>query len=318
MINPDTDYEVTVYTDLADPADPSSGTPTDAAKGSFSHTGYFTIDLNEHVPVTEDEYFSVVVKLSCENSNYVLAAEETLAGFDSKNNLEYGVLDEVSYDNIVKYTGSGQSFYSADGKNWNDTTDISYAMTDDEKQECLEGIREVLFDDIREDETELLEAAENAYGMYKERFEASDIKEVIGNNVLKVFGDTAGKVRFSHISGEVKSGEGITLSADNGAEILFSVNDGDYETYTGAIPITDDTIISATTDRLNFYEKKYRPAKAQFNSLLFRDSENGGDDAISAERWQVIHSDYTTDLKYTPTMPLTAPWKWCTRGRWTS
>ena len=294
IINPDTDYEVTVYTGLTDPADPSSGTPSDVTKGSYSLTGYFTIDLDEPVTVAEDEYFSVVVKLSCENSNYVLAAEETLSGYDSENDREYGVLDEISYDNIVKYSGSGQSFYSADGESWSDTTAESYILTDDEKQECLERIRDVLFDDIREDEEDELKAAEAAYEMYRERFEASDIKDVIGNNVLKVFGDTAGKVRFSHISGEVKSGEGVTLSADNGAEILCSVNGGDYEPYTGAIRITDDTVVSATTDRLNFYEKAYRPAKAQFNSILYRESYNGGIDALAAER--ISESSYLIEL----------------------
>lgn len=41
------------------------------------------------------------------------------------------------------------------------------------------------------------------------------------------------------------------------------------------------------------------------SETAFRESTVEISDAVSAERWQVIHSDYTTPLKYTPTMPLT-------------
>ena len=46
-------------------------------------------------------------------------------------------------------------------------------------------------------------------------------------------------------------------------------------------------------------------AREIIGNTAFRESAVEITDAISAERWQVIHSDYTTDLKHTPTMPLT-------------
>ncbi len=46
-------------------------------------------------------------------------------------------------------------------------------------------------------------------------------------------------------------------------------------------------------------------AREIIGNTAFRESSVEITDAISAERWQVLHSDYTTDLKYTPTMPLT-------------
>ena len=46
-------------------------------------------------------------------------------------------------------------------------------------------------------------------------------------------------------------------------------------------------------------------AREIIGNTAFRESAVEITDAISAERWQVLHSDYTTDLQYTPTMPLT-------------
>lgn len=46
-------------------------------------------------------------------------------------------------------------------------------------------------------------------------------------------------------------------------------------------------------------------AREIISATAFRESAVEITDAISAERWQVLHSDYTTDLKNTPTMPLT-------------
>ena len=46
-------------------------------------------------------------------------------------------------------------------------------------------------------------------------------------------------------------------------------------------------------------------AREIIGNTAFRESAVEITDAIANERWQVIHSDYTTDLKHTPTMPLT-------------
>ena len=47
-------------------------------------------------------------------------------------------------------------------------------------------------------------------------------------------------------------------------------------------------------------------ARKIISETAFRESAVEITDAIAAERWQVLHSDYTTDLKHAPTMPLTA------------
>ncbi len=63
----DSRYEVSVYTDLTDPADPESGTlatPEPVVAGPFELPGYYTADLPEKIPLTPGSSFSVVVKVT--------------------------------------------------------------------------------------------------------------------------------------------------------------------------------------------------------------------------------------------------------------
>ena len=60
-----TGYEISVYTDLTDPRDPTSGKRlTGPQSGVEPYAGYHTIELGQAVPLRAGKRFSVVVKLS--------------------------------------------------------------------------------------------------------------------------------------------------------------------------------------------------------------------------------------------------------------
>ena len=60
----DTNYTVSIYTDLTDPSDPESGTLQTTQTGKTSFTGFYTIELDEQVLLKNGTKFSVVVKAS--------------------------------------------------------------------------------------------------------------------------------------------------------------------------------------------------------------------------------------------------------------
>ena len=73
------DYSVQVYTNLTDPANPTSGTPMlpetepgiTAASGKTSYAGYYTIELPQAILLDEGTTYSVAVTLSHENGTSV-------------------------------------------------------------------------------------------------------------------------------------------------------------------------------------------------------------------------------------------------------
>ncbi|MBP0972783.1 MAG: hypothetical protein J5851_02625, partial [Oscillospiraceae bacterium] len=128
-IVPDDDCQVTIYTGLQNAADPTSGTAMATAAGSKLHVGYQTLPLSEAVPVQQGERFSVVVQYTGEKGGHLPC--ELGFFFDTGSNanrskalaqelgVQLGVM--LRFDLLSKEFQAGQSFFSADGKTWNDT-----------------------------------------------------------------------------------------------------------------------------------------------------------------------------------------------------
>ena len=97
-------YTAQVYTDLADPADPASGTLAAEVSGTFAYAGYHTVALPEPVRLEEGEAYSVVFRVgrASDNSIYVPACT-TSSNWRSTNE-----------------TLAGQSFVSLNGADWLD------------------------------------------------------------------------------------------------------------------------------------------------------------------------------------------------------
>lgn len=297
--NPGTEYEIIIYTDLEDPSDPDSGTPSSVTSGKSELTGYVTIELDKNVVIQENELFSVSVKLYCDDSKFVLPLETCML-LENKNDGTLSMLSKYTdYDTICEYTGMNESFYSEDGDDWTDVTEKNYEYTDEEKLELLEAVIQENGEDMTTTQIE----------QYRALFESGDLKIVMGNMALKAFVNPVNTVDFSHISGNVPADEKVELSSKNGEDIYFSINDGAYTLYSEPITVTEKTIISATVDNTTYTEKQYAPAMAEFMDIGYKTNlKYSSANAEYAER--IDESTYaislTGDKNEIALMPLSA------------
>lgn len=121
---------VRVYTDLADPADPESGTLASERTGLYPNEGWYTIELDEPVPVDEGGTYSVVMTFEVEASDgslwYYLPVEHASYRYPSQG-----------------YRGTGESFMEsrdAEGNvEWVDTRDVSVSWGDWVGNVCIKA-----------------------------------------------------------------------------------------------------------------------------------------------------------------------------------
>ena len=97
-------YTASVYTDLADPADPASGALAAQTSGVFPYAGYHTVVLPEIVSLEEGETFSVVFEIGASPDGilFVPSCYTNSSWYSTNETLE------------------GQSFVSVDGSGWAD------------------------------------------------------------------------------------------------------------------------------------------------------------------------------------------------------
>ncbi|MDD7517184.1 lectin like domain-containing protein [Ruminococcus flavefaciens] len=308
IINPDTEYEITVYTDITDESDPTSGTPSAVTKGKANLTGFQRIDLDAPVIIDDSEKFSVVVKLYCENSPFVLPVESSFFAEDKSSKI-CDLSNLVTDQRIREHTKAGESFISSNGNDWNDTYEYTEEYTDVQKKSLLEEFEFQLFDGLEETDRLLLDDAERQLKYYKEIFADSTIKCRTGNASLKVYGDPVGKVWFSQPQGYVDKNSKIELTSGiEGGKIYWKADDGEYTEYTEPITIDSAVTISAYTDLDEKYgealsesslssvsKRSFVPKKAVFNWLGYNctSSEKRGD-LKYAER--ISDSEYNIEL----------------------
>lgn len=103
-----TTAKVEVYTDLADPADPTSGTKAAEASRNLTFTGQYLIPLNKKVQVSKGQMFSVVVTLT----NISSAGNEAKIMAENEKN----VYEQVQASCAIQ---KGQSFIF-NGVRWED------------------------------------------------------------------------------------------------------------------------------------------------------------------------------------------------------
>ena len=211
IYNAETEYEVTIYTDLKDENVPTSGIPSSTTKGKADITGFVTIDLDEPVLYSGEGKFSVVVKMYCPNDPFVLPVESSLYS-ETKSGEINDLITYATQNQISEFTDYGESFFSADGISWNDLHGEKFVYTDEEKEELKQSFINQLYDGLEPGDTELLKSAAAQKEEYEKLFAKGDVKSSFGNLTLKVYGDPVGKVRYSHHSGEVPMHEKVELS----------------------------------------------------------------------------------------------------------
>lgn len=294
IYNADTSYEITVYSGLKDKTNPSSGIPSSVTKGKCDLTGFFTLDLDEPIFIESGESFSVVVKLYCEDSPFVIPIESSLYVEDI-DGLKYDLNPYAKDSKIIEYTGENQSFYSSDGIEWNDVVNEEIVYSDEDKQILLDSFIYQLYDGLEDEDTELLEKATESEKRYNEIFAKGDLKIHLGNLTLKAYADPVGKVYFSHPSGAVSIDEKVSLSNGNKSDdIIYRLGDGDETLYKEPFDITSDVIVHAVSGG-TASERSFSPKKAEFNWIGYIPTNYRIADGLRyAER--ISASEYSLDI----------------------
>jgi len=99
-------YEIRVYLSPSSGPIASSG-PVVTKTGIVDYAGYHTVKLDSPAPITANQPFSVVVKLTTPGYNYPISIERPIGGYCSK-----------------AVASTGQSFISNDGQTWRDMTSV--------------------------------------------------------------------------------------------------------------------------------------------------------------------------------------------------
>ena len=112
------EYEITVYTDLKDPKDPTSGVPNRTQCGTEKYAGYHTIALDDPVKVNPGEQFAVTVGLKNPGTNCPLPVEAAVVLMENRFAVN---VSEISEEEITYGSEEGESFISVNGTRWTDT-----------------------------------------------------------------------------------------------------------------------------------------------------------------------------------------------------
>lgn len=275
IINPDTEYEITVYTNLSDPSDPSSGTASSVTCGVSELTGYATIELDEDVYIEKGEQFAISVGMYCEETPFVLPLETCMLLIDDETGEVTELGSYTTYEAICEYTGENESFYSEDGSNWIDVTEENYEYSEEEKNQLVENTIEASG-----------ELTDEQIEEFRALFEGCTLTVVMGNFSFKAFANPVNTVDFSHISGNVPTNEQVSLSVKDGEDIYCTINGGEEFLHTEPISVDEEMEISATTDHVSYTVKNYTPAKAEFIDIGYFTSAKYTDnnDILYAER----------------------------------
>jgi C1A family cysteine protease len=104
---PDVNYEVHIYRAPSSP--PAGGTEVYNSTGIFEFPGYHTIPIEQVIPLSTGQNFSIVVKISSE-SNIKFPAEYNFDNYSSKASAHPGEsyisLDGTSWEDVTKYSST--------------------------------------------------------------------------------------------------------------------------------------------------------------------------------------------------------------------
>ncbi len=245
----DENYEITVYTDLTDDTDPTSGTPSAVTTGFTEYMGYQTVDLDEAVNVAAGEKFSVVVRLFSGYEDWHITAElaTSVVWKYSDGSVEYqdSILTTAMLEDSIAY---GESFYSADGAEWFDMADEAVY------EESYELTEEDYGGEFPTDE------------VYLTSYEAVYLS---GNVCVRALTGTEKNLTFAPGKTELAIGDEITLTSLDGSDIYYSFDGETYQLYTEPIVFTEDVTIYAYTEAEQVvYEKTYTQAFASMTTLF--------------------------------------------------
>ncbi|MBQ8228723.1 MAG: hypothetical protein IJZ88_06900 [Clostridia bacterium] len=112
----DVDYEVKIYTFLGENDLPTEGRLSAEKSGHLDHRGYYTVELDEPVPIKADSRYSVVVSITVPDGYNACIPLEYPEGFDGAHTRSYSSEEGVSYftvgDDYSQWTDSSVEGYN--------------------------------------------------------------------------------------------------------------------------------------------------------------------------------------------------------------
>ncbi len=113
LASADVEYEIQIYTNLSDPADPASGIPAFQVPqtGSTALAGYYSVPLDSPVTVGSGERFSVVIRLRSNTQTVGFFADRSYSG--------------SGWIRFVSQAEAGQTFRRQSGTDWEDLSSLS-------------------------------------------------------------------------------------------------------------------------------------------------------------------------------------------------
>lgn len=280
----DVDYTISIYTNLDDDTNPTSGTLQSTTSGSIHQMGYHTIELETPVSVDIGEKYSVVVRLSNPYYKNTIAIESSISFF----NVVDGVADIYSYnvsrENILDNTSPYESFISNDGYSWTSTYGICGIMHNYDSDFTYE---------------------------YTPSFDISTLDDgnygisILGNVCIKSFTKAKDKVDFSQYGGYLNVGDTIELSNHNENTIYYTL-DGSTPTmdsyiYTQPIQFTGENLtISARTlidgTLGDIYTESFTQSRAVLSTLCIK--EYNGEEYTFTEVEIASNGEPITDIHF--------------------
>lgn len=209
---PGEEYAVSVYKDVQDDFDPTSGTAGAPTTGTCPYAGYHTITLDEPVFLSAGERFSVCVQLTGIPGQHITCEAYTRFTTeypDGSSEVSETLLTE---DTVLASLHPGESFYSIDGWDWYDLYD--------------EGATDTTVTD------EDTGASVNIYGR-------------LGHVCVRALTQDIGRVTFSEYTEAVPEGTQIALTCPGAQEIWYSVNGSEFALYSEPVTVTGETELSA-------------------------------------------------------------------------
>lgn len=247
----DEDCEISVYTELTNPYDPTSGGLGTTVSVHLSESGYHTVELPEPVFIAAGESYSVAVKYSGEEG-YHIPTEQVYHSTTVYDDGFEEYFEAELYERLKDTRERGQSFVSVDGVAWEDLYDVGYT--------CEEEFYTLTPED------------EEWYREEMGRCPVSFTYEDINLNVcIKAFTQPANKVFFSETNTSILSGTEIELSSYLNEDIYYAINDGEEQLYTGPIVFDGDFMqIAARTasDPYLSWAKCYNRKQPTLSSLF--------------------------------------------------
>lgn len=280
-----TQYTISIYKDIQSDLSPIGEEVVQTFAGTEQYPGFHTINLENPVPLSTNEKFSVVVHYKNPSYKNTIAIESSVKFFLLQDNqtkiTQYNLLE----DTLLNNTSANESFVSNDNITWKPTRGTK-------------GI---------------ISAYDTDFNYLNDNINLSNLNDgyyaisTLGNVCIKAFTNPHDKVYFSQYGGGLYLNENIELSNPNKNVKIYYTLDGstptlDSPVYTEPIKFTGENLtISARTyiDGVlgDTYTETFNQLQAVLSTLCIK--ESNGTTSTFTETKISKDNQANTNIEYT-------------------